>query len=141
MMRCDKVTLALLEHSLKLYLDQATVIENVPTLRAITRKPDELASAALALKSDLKKRGIDVELQESTSQIGGGSTPGEELPTTVLVVRKLGGSPDAAAKRLRMNTPSVFCRIENDALVFDPRTLLAGQDAELVNAIAAAHTG
>lgn len=138
MMRCDKVTLSLLEHTLKLYLEPEKVLENVPTLRAIAREADELRRTARGLATKLKKHGIEAEVQDSTSQIGGGSTPGEELPTTVLVIRKLGGSPDAAAKRLRMGTPSVFCRIENDALVFDPRTLLPGQETELVAAISAA---
>ena len=141
MMRCDKVTLALLEHTLRLYLDPANVLENIPTLRAIARDGEEVKRKARAIASKLKKAGIETELSDSTSQIGGGSTPGEELPTTVLAIRNLGGSPDAAAKRLRMNTPSVFCRIENDALVFDPRTLLPGQDTELVAAITAAKTG
>lgn len=138
MMRCDKMTLALLEHTLKLYLDPENILNAVPTLRAIAREPGEIKRKARSITTRLKKQGIEAELSESTSQIGGGSTPGEELPTTVLVIRKLGGSPDAAAKRLRMNTPSVFCRIENDALVFDPRTLLDGQDSELVSAIVAA---
>ncbi|MBX3461065.1 MAG: L-seryl-tRNA(Sec) selenium transferase [Planctomycetes bacterium] len=138
MMRCDKFTLSLLEHTLKLYLDASTVTRSVPTLAAIARPAEQVAKLARSIAGRLAKRGITATLANSTSQIGGGSTPGEELPTTVLVIDKLGGSPDAAAKRLRMGTPSVFCRIENDALVFDPRTLLPGQDAELVNAIAAA---
>jgi L-seryl-tRNA(Ser) seleniumtransferase len=138
MMRCDKVTLALLEHTLKLYLNPEGVIESVPTLRAIARDAEDVRKSARAIVSRLKKADVEAELQNSTSQIGGGSTPGEELPTNCVVIRKLGGSPDAAAKRLRMNTPSVFCRIENDALVFDPRTLLPGQDVELAAAIAAA---
>ncbi|MCA8915809.1 MAG: L-seryl-tRNA(Sec) selenium transferase [Planctomycetes bacterium] len=141
MMRCDKVTLSLLEHTLKLYLDPKQVIENVPTLRAIARDPEELRRKARAIAAKLKKAGIEAETADSTSQIGGGSTPGEELPTTVIAIRKLGGSPDTAAKRLRLGTPSVFCRIENDALVFDPRTLLPGQESELVAAITAAKTG
>ncbi|MCA8912486.1 MAG: L-seryl-tRNA(Sec) selenium transferase [Planctomycetes bacterium] len=138
MMRCDKVTLALLEHTLKLYLDADSVVENVPTLRAIARDAEEVKRKAKGIAGKLKKHGVEATTADSTSQIGGGSTPGEELPTTVVVISKLGGSPDAAAKRLRMGTPSVFCRIENDALVFDPRTLLPGQDTELVAAIAAA---
>ena len=138
MMRCDKVTLALLEHTLKLYLDPDNVLERVPTLRSIARDPEELRRKARSLVSRLKKLGVEATTADSTSQIGGGSTPGEELPTTVVIVKKLGGSPDAAAKRLRMGEPSVFCRIENDSLVFDPRTLLPGQDTELVAAIAAA---
>jgi L-seryl-tRNA(Ser) seleniumtransferase len=139
MMRCDKVTLALLEHTLKLYLDTSTAPQTVPTLAAISKPADEVKKLAKSIATRLRKRRIKVELQDSTSQIGGGSTPGESLPTTVLAIDNLGGSPDIAARRLRMGTPSVFCRIENDALVFDPRTLLPGQDSELVEAIAAAH--
>lgn len=138
MMRCDKVTLSLLENTLKLYLDPESAVENVPTLRAIARKPEEIKKLARSIAGRLKKRDIDASTQEAESQIGGGSTPGENLPTTVVVINKLGGSPDAAAKRLRMGTPSVFCRIENNALVFDPRTLLPGQDKELVSAVVAA---
>jgi L-seryl-tRNA(Ser) seleniumtransferase len=138
MMRCDKVTLSLLEHTLKLYLDPSSALDRVPTLRAITRAASDCARSARNIVRALKKRGIESDMRESTSQIGGGSTPGEHLATTVVVIRSLSGSPDQAAKRLRMGTPSVFCRIEDDALVFDPRTLLPGQETELVAAIQAA---
>lgn len=139
MMRCDKLTLAVLEHTLKLYLDPSTAVQTVPTLAAIARAPEDVRKLAKSIASRLKRRGVQALTVDSTSQIGGGSTPGEDLPTTVLVIESLGGTPDAAARRLRMNTPSVFCRIENDALIFDPRTLLQGQDGELVEAIAAAN--
>lgn len=139
MMRCDKLTLAVLEHTLRLYLDPSTAVQNVPTLAAIARPAEDVRKLAKSIAGRLKRRGIKAQLMDSTSQIGGGSTPGENLASTVLVIEGLGGSPDAAARRLRMNTPSVFCRIEDDALVFDPRTLLQGQDSELVEAIAAAN--
>jgi L-seryl-tRNA(Ser) seleniumtransferase len=138
MMRCDKVTLSLLEHTLKLYLDPAQAPQRVPTLAAIARPADEVRKLARSIAGRLKRRGVQVELSDSTSQIGGGSTPGEDLPTTVLSLAPNGSTPDAAARRLRMGTPSVFCRIENEQLVFDPRTLLPGQDAELIEALAAA---
>ncbi|MBX3473690.1 MAG: L-seryl-tRNA(Sec) selenium transferase [Planctomycetes bacterium] len=137
MMRCDKVTLSLLEHTLRLYLDPARALEEVPTLNLISRSAAECARAARAICARLKKRGIAAETRESRSQIGGGSTPGDDLPTTVVVIKSLGGTPDAAARRLRMGTPSVFCRIEEDSLVFDPRTVLQGQIMELVSAITA----
>ncbi|MCC6465327.1 MAG: L-seryl-tRNA(Sec) selenium transferase [Planctomycetes bacterium] len=138
MVRCDKVTLSLLEHTLRLYLDPERILEAVPTLRMISRHPDDVRKSAKTVATRLAKAGLKVDLADSQSQIGGGSTPGEFLPTTVVVIRSLGGSPDEAAQRLRVGTPSVFCRIENDALVFDARTLLPGQDAELVEAILAA---
>lgn len=137
MMRCDKVTLSLLEHTLRLYLDPARAMEEVPTLELIARSAAECARAARAICARLKKRGISAFTREGRSQIGGGSTPGDDLPTTVVVIKDLGGTPDAAAKRLRMGTPSVFCRIEDDSLVFDPRTVLQGQIMEMVSAITA----
>jgi len=137
MMRCDKVTLSLLEHTLRLYLDPTRALEEVPTLELISRSAAECARAARAICARLKKRGIAAFTREARSQIGGGSTPGDDLPTTVVVIKSLGGTPDAAAKRLRMGTPSVFCRIEEDSLVFDPRTVLQGQIMELVSAITA----
>jgi L-seryl-tRNA(Ser) seleniumtransferase len=137
MMRCDKVTLSLLEHTLKLYLDAAQAPQRVPTLAAIARPAEDVRKLARSIASRLKRRGITAELADSTSQIGGGSTPGEDLSTTVLSVAPNGSTPDAAARRLRLGTPSVFCRIENERLVFDPRTLLPGEDSELVEALAA----
>jgi L-seryl-tRNA(Ser) seleniumtransferase len=135
MMRCDKVTLSLLEHTLKLYLDPERALDDIPALDMISRSAAECARAARAIAARLKKRGIACETRESRSQVGGGSTPGDDLPTTVVVIKSLGGSPDAAARRLRIGNPSVFCRIEEDCLVFDPRTVLQGQIMELVSAV------
>ncbi len=135
MMRCDKVTLSLLEHTLKLYLNPENVIEQIPTLRAIARPAEGVLAEAEDIVAALKKAGIEAEIESAQSQIGGGSTPGENLPTHVVVIKSLGGSLDAASKRLRLGTPSVFCRIEDDALKFDPRSLLTGQEHELVEAI------
>ncbi|MCC6574830.1 MAG: L-seryl-tRNA(Sec) selenium transferase [Planctomycetes bacterium] len=137
MVRCDKVTLALLEATLRLYLKPENVFERVPTLRAIARTEDDVKAEASKIAATLDQLGIDASIAQAQSQIGGGSTPGEYLPTTVVIVRGLGRSPDAAATLLRRNTPSVFCRIEYDALVFDPRSLLPGQAEELVAAIGA----
>lgn len=137
MLRCDKVTLALLEATLRLYLRPETVFEEVPTLRAISRSATDVKADAVRIAAGLKGRGVEASTADAQSQIGGGSTPGEYLPSTVVIVRGLGRSPDAAATTLRRNSPSVFCRIEDDALVFDPRSLLPGQTDELVAAIAA----
>ena len=137
MMRCDKVTLSLLEHTLKLYLRPETVFETVPTLRAISRTAESVREEAEVICKRLLEGGVNASLVEAKSQIGGGSTPGEYLPTTTVVIKGLGRSPDDAATRLRLGTPSVFCRIESDALVLDPRTLLPGQQNELVEAVLA----
>ena len=137
MVRCDKVTLSLLEATLALYLDHDKVMQRVPTLRAISRDPLDVKASAEAICAKLKMAGIDASTAASSSQIGGGSTPGEYLATTVVSVRNLVKSADEAARRLRVGTPSVFCRIEDNTLLFDPRTLLPGQDDELCSAILA----
>ena len=137
MVRCDKFTLSLLEATLKLYLDEDSAVKRVPTLAAITRDPSEVKLSAERIRASLKKAGLDVSTASATSQVGGGSTPGEFLPTTVIAWRGPFKSVDDVARRLRLGTPCVFARIEDNALLFDPRSLLPGQEEELVAAITA----
>jgi L-seryl-tRNA(Ser) seleniumtransferase len=70
---------------------------------------------------------------EGLSTVGGGSLPEETLPTTLysLAVRH----PDRLLSRLRRSTPPVIARIENDRLVFDPRTVMPDQEEALLAAI------
>ena len=137
MVRCDKFTLSLLEATLKLYLDEDHAFKKVPTLAAISRDAIEVKLSAERICAALKKAGLDVSTASATSQVGGGSTPGEFLPTTVIVWRGPFKSVDDVARRLRLGTPCVFARIEDNALLFDPRSLLPGQDDELAAAIIA----
>lgn len=134
MLRCDKVTLALLEHTLKLYLNSDLVKQTVPTLRAITRDVADVRKDADTIHAALAAVGVDATVDAHQSQIGGGSTPGEHLDT--FVVRVPMDKPDDAATRLRTGSPSVFCRIEDNALIFDPRPLLPDQVPELAKAAA-----
>jgi L-seryl-tRNA(Ser) seleniumtransferase len=137
MVRCDKFTLSLLEATLKLYLDGDQALKKVPTLAAIARDPIEVKLSAERICAALKKAGLDASTASATSQVGGGSTPGEFLPTTVIAWRGPFKSVDDVARRLRLGTPCVFARIEDNALLFDPRSLLPGQEDELASAIIA----
>ena len=69
------------------------------------------------------------------STIGGGSLPGQTLPTRALALEV--PSPDALAAHLRGADPPVVARIEDDRLLLDPRTVLPEQDASLVEVIRA----
>ncbi len=75
-------------------------------------------------------------LVSERSQVGGGSLPGEDLPTVCVALRAHAGMPsaDAIAAALRRHTPPIFARIRADAVLFDPRTL----EPEELNMIAAA---
>jgi len=67
------------------------------------------------------------------SAIGGGSLPGETLPTVLLALPQ--PQPDAVAARLRQQAPPIICRIQRDQLLFDPRTVLSTQESALVQGI------
>jgi L-seryl-tRNA(Ser) seleniumtransferase len=67
--------------------------------------------------------------------VGGGSLPGETLPTRAVALAL--ASPDAFAARLRANTPPIIARIEANRVIFDPRTVLASEEEALLTGIEA----
>ncbi len=140
-LRVDKTTLAALQATLLAYLeDKAT--DEIPVWRMISAAPDDLRRRAGQWLADLQVgpplHGIDMEIVETVSTVGGGSLPGQTLPSPALAITVSG--VDALAERLRLpqNQPPVISRIENDRLVLDPRTVLPEQDAALVEAVSAA---
>jgi L-seryl-tRNA(Ser) seleniumtransferase len=137
-LRVDKLTLSALEATLRLYRDEAIALREVPTLSALTAPADALESRARELAVRLAPLGLDVVLEAGISQVGGGSLPGEELPTTLVSVRKEGVSTAELARRLRTGEPSVWARIQRDRLVFDLRTVRVEEVVEIVSAVGAA---
>jgi L-seryl-tRNA(Ser) seleniumtransferase len=121
--RCDKMTLAALEATLRLYLDEPSALREIPTLRALVVPLETLRARAACLAAAARSAGAAVTLEEGISHVGGGSLPGEELPVTLVCIRPEGLSAEAAARALRLGEPPIFCRIHRDALVFDLRTV------------------
>jgi L-seryl-tRNA(Ser) seleniumtransferase len=66
--------------------------------------------------------------------IGGGSTPGQSLPTRLLAVTHTGQSAQELEQSLRRNSPPVLARVENDLVLLDLRTVFAEQDEEIARA-------
>jgi L-seryl-tRNA(Ser) seleniumtransferase len=83
----------------------------------------------------LSAAGIDARVIEGRSAAGGGSLPGETVPTRLAAIAV--ESPDTLAARLRENEPPVITRIENDLLCLDPRTVLPAQEQALLSAVLA----
>jgi L-seryl-tRNA(Ser) seleniumtransferase len=75
------------------------------------------------------------EVVSGESTVGGGSLPGETLPTFLLALDVR--NPDRFMKGLRQLTPPVVARLENDRILFDPRTVLPEQETNLLTAIRA----
>lgn len=128
-LRVDKFTLAALEATLRLYRNPQLAIQQIPTLRYLARNLPELRKMAQSLKRRLLAEMTDgkfqVRLIDENSEVGGGSLPGETLPTVCVGLRSVYGNPSAEilSKRLRLHNPSIFARIKADEVLFDPRTL------------------
>lgn len=143
-LRVDKLTLAALEATLRLYLDPERAVQEVPVLRTLATPADDVKRRARRLKQRLQSilpaEGITVRLREGESAVGGGSLPGQQLPTTLVCVRLSDGNAHQLARALRWQEPAVFTRIEQEEVVIDPRTLLEGEMETLVQAVARAVT-
>ncbi len=134
-LRVDKTTLAALQATLLAYV-RGTATEEIPVWQMISTPPQTLAARAEAWRTKLAAAGVECALRPGESAVGGGSLPGETLPTTLLAIPV--PHPDTLAKRLRTGPTAVIPRIEEDQLLFDPRTVLPAQDSMLVQAVLAA---
>jgi L-seryl-tRNA(Ser) seleniumtransferase len=134
--RVDKLTLAALEATLTLFLDETLAMSEVPTLRMLRRSLDEIAAQAERIAQALRERaaGAVFSVIDGCSQMGSGSLPTQELPTKLVAVDPQGLTPDELAVRLRRQRPAVFARIHKGQLLLDPRTLLDGEEQPLVEA-------
>ncbi|GAP21110.1 L-seryl-tRNA(Sec) selenium transferase [Leptolinea tardivitalis] len=127
-LRADKVLLSGLEATLKEYLkDKAE--ERIPVWKMISEKENSLKKRAEAWS---EKIGFGMVIS-GKSTIGGGSLPEETLPTWLFSLQVK--HPDAFLKKLRYSTLPILARIQNDLIVFDPRTVLEEQDEVLVSSI------
>ena len=135
-MRIDKMTLAALEATLRHYQREEAEI-HIPIWRMIAASPASIAGRAASWVSRLQKYGIPARMQRGESTVGGGSLPGETLPTTLLALDagNVSMSLDELAKRLRLRSSPLIARILRDALLIDPRTVLEEQDNEVVQAL------
>jgi L-seryl-tRNA(Ser) seleniumtransferase len=136
--RNDKVTLAALEATLRLYLDEERALREVPTLRALTATPEALRAKAARLRRRIGPVAATVTLEPGISQVGGGSLPGERLPTTLVAVAPESMEEAELARRLRMGEPPVFGRVQRGRLLLDPRTVAERELSPLAAAVRAA---
>jgi L-seryl-tRNA(Ser) seleniumtransferase len=134
-MRPDKTTLAAVAATLALYR-AGLAIERIPVWRMIATRVDDLRSRAEAIAAALGNGGNgNVEVADVAATIGGGSLPGETLPSVGLAIA--GRNPDRLLERLRAGTPIVVGRIEEGRVVLDLRTVEPAHDRALTAALEA----
>ncbi|BCS87750.1 L-seryl-tRNA(Sec) selenium transferase [Pseudodesulfovibrio sediminis] len=129
-MRIDKMTLAALEATLRLYLDMEEARRTVPTLKMITASQDALKSKARRLVDAIRDQLGDratVSMKKGMSRVGGGAFPEYDLPGTMVTVGVQNISVGDLKNALLDTDPPLVARIEDDLFLLDPRTLTASE--------------
>ncbi|GAC1381801.1 MAG: L-seryl-tRNA(Sec) selenium transferase [Ktedonobacteraceae bacterium] len=134
--RIDKMTLAALEATLRHY-QRHEAETHIPIWRMLAARPERIMRRANSWAARLQAQGVPVHTQRGESTVGGGSLPGETLPTTLLAIdaAPISLPLDELARRLRMRSVPIVTRIMHDTLLLDPRTVLEEQDKEVVRAV------
>ena len=133
-LRVDKTTLAGLQATLLHYLT-GDAEDAIPVWRMLACPAEELERRAGVWAQALRAAGVDARVIDGRSAAGGGSLPGETLPTSLVAIAV--DSPNALAARLREGEPSIIARIENDQVCLDPRTVQPAQEPALLAALLA----
>ena len=122
-LRVDKMTLASLEATLKLYLDEKEALEHIPTLHMISLSKERLFGKADVLKTKLSSFDFDIRIEEDKAEVGGGSYPASYLESVAvkLTHRKLHAT-EIERKLLEVEIP-IITRIKDNSIILDMRTL------------------
>lgn len=139
-LRIDKLTLAALEATLRLYRysDSTT---RVPLIRMLNKSQEELYAAAQELSLAINGlSGFKAEVIAVTGQVGGGSLPGKDMPGFAVAIDSTGGCV-ALEAALRNHQVPIIARIVQDRVLIDPRTLLPDDSAEILRALASLSGG
>jgi L-seryl-tRNA(Ser) seleniumtransferase len=137
-MRPDKMIFAGLESVLRAHLRGAALAE-IPILRMIALSQAAIEARARRLIDRVRARTgerLEMTLRPGSSMTGGGSAPGEGLPTALVAVRAADAGPQTLEQRLRRRPVPVIARVEAGCLALDLRTVDEEQDALLVEALA-----
>ncbi len=128
--RAGKMTLAVLEATLKLFLDEEKAKQDVPTLRMLLRPADSIGKQTQRMITKLRKAKLacTIESVDGFSQTGSGSLPAQNLPTKLVCLKPESMSSVKLANRLRHCPVPIFTRIQDDSVLIDPRTLLDGDE-------------
>jgi len=130
--RIDKLCLAALNGTLEHYRrDEA--LTHIPVWQMIAQTADAIRARAESWAAQLAAQGVNCTVIAAQSTIGGGSLPGETLSTYALALNV--PHPDQFMAALRRADPPVIARIAADRVLFDPRTVFAAQEADLLAAI------
>ena len=135
--RVGKLTLAALEASLTLFLDEALALEEIPTLHMLRRDLAEITQQAERIARSISGRTTEavVTTVEGFSQMGSGSLPTQDLPTRLVSIQPNSVESGELALRLRRHAAAIFARVQKGRVLIDPRTLLEDEETVVVDSL------
>jgi L-seryl-tRNA(Ser) seleniumtransferase len=136
-LRLGRLPMAALEATLATYLE-GRAVEAVPILGLIHEPIERVRARAEGWAKELEKRGLAARVVATEAEMGGGAVPGRTLGSAAVRVEPLGERADELAARLRKGAVAVLGRVQDDALLLDARSVLAGEDDALLDAVVAA---
>ena len=140
-LRADKLTLAALETTLRLYRDDRT--DQIPVVASLSATAETLAARAEAIRAAIEAAAPDItcDVVMGASVVGGGSLPLAELPTSLVLVGGPGAEGRVLLAALRDQEPALIARTVSDRVALDPRTVQDREIADVGRVVAKAHTG
>jgi L-seryl-tRNA(Ser) seleniumtransferase len=137
-LRVDKLTLAALQATLRLYRDPASVERSLPTIRMLG---EPAAAVRARVRRVLRALGAEravklgAEMVACTTEVGGGAMPLARVPSYAVALRPARGKVDDLARALREGSDAVLGRIESGRLLLDLRTVAPGEISRLVASV------
>ncbi len=138
--RIDKLCLAALEATLRLYREPERALSEIPILRMLSLPAGAVGERAEALAAALRARlpALRLAVEDETSEVGGGALPLQRIPTRVLALRAGEESAEDLEARLRRTHPPILVRIKEDRILLDLRTVDPADDPALLQALSGA---
>jgi L-seryl-tRNA(Ser) seleniumtransferase len=124
-LRVDKLTVAAMEATLRQYLDPERAVKEIPTLAMLAADPETLKKRArgLAKKITSEAPSFEAEVIEDVSRAGGGALPMADLPTWAVAVTSSVHKTSRLESALREAEPPIVCRVRDDRIILDMRTV------------------
>ncbi|MGB5824413.1 MAG: L-seryl-tRNA(Sec) selenium transferase [Proteocatella sp.] len=128
-LRVDKMTISALAMTLSLYLDKENIETSVPVLSMLSQKPEELKVKAQSLMDSIAvdAQKADIRVEETKSQVGGGSLPAQYMDTYAIAIKPSVISLNELEQKMRLTEPHIVGRIANETYYIDSRTVFADE--------------
>jgi L-seryl-tRNA(Ser) seleniumtransferase len=134
-LRCDKLTYAILEMTLKIYLNSATISKRIPVFEMLNISLKNLRSRATEIQEKVTSSNLEIQIEKSISQMGSGALPLEEIPSISLRISSKRYSASNIAKRLCENDTPIIGYIREENLFLNLRTIRSDEIPIVIKAM------